>query len=226
MQRGFKHLVTSNFFYKKLEQHFEPGIRKRIEPRMRKRITERVRNRVESNFFEKQLAPFVDYGHITFSKSSFLIDLVQSLKAEGPIIEIGTLFGYSTRMMALAKTADRPLITVDNYVWNPSRLSREQHIEITQLSLKELVDHANVKVIVQDKGAFYESYEGPAPSLVFLDADHSYEETKKDIDWAKSANAGVICGHDYKAEHEGVIRAVEESGGCAKRVESLWVLAS
>ena len=61
--------------------------------------------------------------------------------------------------------------------------------------------------------------------MVFIDADHSYEETRKDIEWAKRIKAGLICGHDYKEGCAGVIRAVDELGGVREKVESLWVLA-
>ena len=61
--------------------------------------------------------------------------------------------------------------------------------------------------------------------LVFLDADHSYDATVADIHWARSAGADVVCGHDYQPDWPGVIQAVDEAGGCARKVESLWVLA-
>jgi hypothetical protein len=70
----------------------------------------------------------------------------------------------------------------------------------------------NVKLITQEKGEFYRTYEGIAPSMVFLDAIHTYEETKIDIQWAKNAGCHLITGHDYSPDFPGVVRAVAESG--------------
>jgi len=64
-----------------------------------------------------------------------------------------------------------------------------------------------------DKNPFYETYRGPSPALVFLDADHTYEETKKGVLWAKSVGAQLIAGHDYSAEFPGVQQVVHEFGG-------------
>jgi hypothetical protein len=82
-----------------------------------------------------------------------------------------------------------------------------------------------VHQINSDKNEFYRTYQDASPSLVFLDAVHTYEETKADILWAKHLNTKIICGHDYhKENYPGVLRAVDESGGPKKLVETLWVL--
>ena len=49
--------------------------------------------------------------------------------------------------------------------------------------------------------------------IIFLDADHSYEAVKQDIElwWPKVRPGGVLCGHDHSREYPGVVRAVEES---------------
>lgn len=47
--------------------------------------------------------------------------------------------------------------------------------------------------------------------FVFIDADHSYEAVRKDIDaWRwKVRNGGWLGGHDYSPKFPGVIRAVD-----------------
>lgn len=49
-------------------------------------------------------------------------------------------------------------------------------------------------------------------SMVFLDADHSYEGVKADLEawFPKLVTGGVMSGHDYLNEGYGVKRAVEE----------------
>ena len=48
--------------------------------------------------------------------------------------------------------------------------------------------------------------------FVFIDADHSYESVKQDIEaWLpKVRSGGILAGHDYSIHHKGVKRAVQE----------------
>jgi hypothetical protein len=163
-------------------------------------------------------------GQISLGESRALGALVAGLTEPGPIVEVGTLFGWSTRVMVLFKDPTRELITVDSYVWNPLLLPAEQHARATGAALQDAVDRHGVRVVTQDKAAFYETYTGPAPSLVFLDAIHSYEETRKDIEWARRVRAKTICLHDYSPKHPGVVQAVDEAGGPRQLFESLAVL--
>jgi hypothetical protein len=56
-------------------------------------------------------------------------------------------------------------------------------------------------------------YRWGTPQFVFLDADHTYEGTKKSIDiwWPRLASNGILAGHDYDTKwFDGVIKAVDE----------------
>jgi predicted O-methyltransferase YrrM len=181
-------------------------------------------DRLQNHFVEALLPPFAMHGQVSTAERGFLGELARGLHGNGPIIEVGTLFGSSTKVLAANKDPSRKLITVDNYVWNPCGIPRQQHLTITSKILEECISKQNVEQRVIDKNAFYATYRGPAPVMVFLDADHSYEETLKDIQWAKSAGAGLISGHDYAPHIDGVVRAVQESGGTAALVDTLWVL--
>lgn len=165
-------------------------------------------------------------GEISHREAAFLLGLVQGLEHPRPIVEIGTLFGFSTAVLALGKQKSQHLITVDNYSWNPYGLSADSHERVTRRRLRGLCSDGTVKVIRQAKSQFFETYNFGPPALVFLDADHSYEATREDILWAKSVNADVIAGHDYSpGRHDGVVKAVDEQGGVRQLCESLFVLA-
>jgi predicted O-methyltransferase YrrM len=163
-------------------------------------------------------------GEISLEESRFIGELVRSIRTEGPIVEIGTHFGRSAQVFCLFKDPMRPLITVDDYSWNSLNLPQEKHYSTASHILKEAKEKFSVEQIKLDKNVFYATYSGPSPSLCFLDAVHNYDETKKDILWAKSVSSEIICGHDYDETHPGVVRAVEELGGCGRLVESIWVL--
>jgi predicted O-methyltransferase YrrM len=164
-------------------------------------------------------------GEISLEEGRFLGDLVQRAPQDRPIIEIGTLFGASTRVLATFKRPETSLITVDSFRWNPHGLSRRMHEQVTREALRDAIEKSNVQLIQADKTQFYSAYKGPPPGLVFLDANHSYRSTLEDLKWAIAAGAAIVCGHDYKEKFPGVIRAVDELGGPAELIGSLYVLS-
>ena len=164
-------------------------------------------------------------GQLSLLESRLLGQLVRDSDPTRPIIEIGTLFGYSSIVMTLFKHPGQPLITVDNYCWNPLGLSPDAQYDTTRNRLKEATADFSVQVLRMDKEAFYRSYQGPAPAVFFCDADHSYEATKADILWARSVGASVICGDDYDHSFQrGTAQAVDELGGPARLAGGLFVM--
>src|SRR5262245_19287707 len=139
--------------------------------------------------------PFT-HGTVEPEGLALLTRLVKrSHEIPGPIVEIGTLFGRTATHMSLFTAPHQKIITVDTYTWNPWGLTCETHYQLTSQILFFLVQTGRVEQLKMDKNYFYATYRGPAPSLVFLDAIHTYAETKKDIEWARSVGAGIICGH-------------------------------
>lgn len=164
-------------------------------------------------------------GQVSLEEARFLGATVNALKGPGPIIEVGTLFGWSTRVMCLFKEPARHLISVDNYSWNPFGFPPEIHFETTQRVMSEAINSHNVKLERMASTDFFESYTGPAPALVFIDSTHTYEVLSDEIKGARKIKSELICGHDYDAENcPGVVKAVDEAGGPSKVVGTLWIL--
>ena len=68
------------------------------------RLTSRIRSRV----IEMVLYPFALIGHLSLEESRFLTEIVRkSLQFDGPIIEVGTLFGHSAHTIVLAKDPEK-----------------------------------------------------------------------------------------------------------------------
>lgn len=134
----------------------------------------------------------------------------QTARLPGPIIEIGTLFGFTTALLASWVQGDRKVITVDNFSWNPWGLAPEAHQALTRRVLEPFLRSGRVEIAAQGSAEFFAAYAGPPPSLVFIDGDHSYEAVHRDIAAAKQVGAAVIGGHDYAPTIPGVVRAVEE----------------
>jgi len=171
------------------------------------------------------LEVFGAHGQISVDESRFLGELVRQSDRTRPIIEVGTLFGHSARVIAMNKDRTQELITVDNYCWNPLGLAREAHLLATRLALREAIETQNTKVLDMDTGTFYAGYSGPPPALFFCDANHAYEAVKADLEWARRVGTSIICGDDYDpAQHQGVVRAVDEMGGPRALVDGLFVI--
>jgi hypothetical protein len=155
----------------------------------------------------------------------FIQGLVRESRAHsGPIVEIGTLLGVTTTHMALAKAPQQKIITVDVYCWNPWGLTPDVHEALATQVLYYLRETDHVECVRMDKNEFYRTYDGPPPAMVFLDAWHDYDETKKDIEWAVGVGAKIISGHDYCDQFPGVKQAVDEFGGPRQRAGTVWVL--
>ena len=70
---------------------------------------------------------------------------------------------------------------------------------------------------------FYRSYSGERPSMIFIDAGHTYDEVMVDMKWAMDRGVPIISGHDYSDSWPGVKRAVDECFGQEKQVVGcLW----
>jgi len=164
-------------------------------------------------------------GELSLVEARALGEIVRASDPSRPILEIGTLFGFSTLVMTLAKDRSQRLVTVDDYSWNPLGLRPEAHYRLTRRRLAEAIAEQRVELVRMDKDAFYRSYDGPPPAVFFCDADHSYEATRADLLWARSVGATVICGDDYdEPVQRGTARAVDELGGPKQLAGGLFVL--
>ena len=148
----------------------------------------------------------------------------QTAALPGPIVEIGTLFGFTTGMIASWVQGDRKIITVDNFSWNPWGLVPEAHQALTRRVLAPFLRTGRVEIAAQGSAEFFAAYAGPPPALVFIDGDHSYAAVHRDILGAQRIGAEVIGGHDYAPAIPGVVQAVEERfPGATVRRGTAWM---
>ncbi len=150
-------------------------------------------------------------GGLTEIEEAAIVRLVQHAKQyPGPVIEFGTLFGITTKVMASVAAESQRVVTVDNFCWNPFGLTPELHETFTRKILRMELVSGRVELTIAGSAEFRKSYNGEIPSMVFLDADHSYEAVKDEIQWAKSLGVPLISGHDYRNARFGVTQAVDE----------------
>jgi predicted O-methyltransferase YrrM len=141
------------------------------------------------------------------------------------IIEIGALFGYSTQAI-LEGSLNNKVIVVDNFAWNPIGLTPLRHELMLKSNLNYFIRQQRVEIykgLSTDNKLFDMTNDNV--SMVFIDADHSYEGVLCDIKFAKSINTKIICGDDYS--FEGVKRAVDENfGNSVKMIGDMWYVTT
>lgn len=153
-------------------------------------------------------------GSLAPADEARLTELVRrAAEHEGPIVEIGTLFGITTRLLAAVARPGQRVITIDNFCWNPFGLPPTVHERFARGVLRTELAEGRVELWVGDSAAYRAGDHGPAPALVFLDADHSYAAVRDEIAWARDRGAAIICGHDYGIDQFGVTQAVDEAFG-------------
>jgi len=131
--------------------------------------------------------------------------------------EIGVLRGFTTlhllsRCPSITKYyAIDPWILTPEYSGGPLQLS-DLSFDNWYMDIKEKTKPFESKLIMIRKFSQDALHDIPDKSLdmVFIDANHSYEEVKKDIlGWRNKVRVGgILSGHDYHID--GVKRAVNE----------------
>lgn len=157
-----------------------------------------------------------DYMHLT-----------NMLPDEGLMVEIGSFRGRS--LASVAENIKRKRLRVlsvdifdkvisEDYVEPDVYAKREGMLDdflltIEQFGIREHVDVLAAKSIDAAKMLSDQQFD-----LVFIDADHSYEAVKADIEawWPLVKEGGIMAGHDYDHNTRqwlGVYKAVHEKFG-------------
>jgi predicted O-methyltransferase YrrM len=159
-----------------------------------------------------------------FTPSGDLFAVEQLAKAvgsrcAGPLfIEVGSWVGETA--LALSRGCPRAQIhCVDNWMGSPSDVTSAMAVrygrkEVIQTFLKN-THGTSIRALVGDSKLAAAEWKEPA-DLVFIDAEHTYEALKSDIEawWPHLKDGGVMAFHDYHdAQFPGVTRAIDERFG-------------
>jgi hypothetical protein len=132
-------------------------------------------------------------------------------------IEFGAWCGKST----LALSSASVVLSVDTFLGTPG--DNGKHEQLIASGVRPAAEWRaatatlhNVFAIVGDlrkpvTQRLLRAFDGAA-DIVYIDADHSYEQVFADINMALRLvkDDGIICGHDYDHTHPGVMQAVDE----------------
>ena len=163
---------------------------------------------------------FAIEGYMTEPELEWLFNKAGEMES---VIELGSWKGRSTA--ALLAGCKGQVTSVDNWKGHdPSTtgfLEREASKEdILSIFMANVGDYPNLNVCLGDTDGSAE--EATPADMVFIDAEHTYEACKRDIqNWLPKAKK-LISGHDYCNEFPGVMRAVNEAFGEVKIHETIW----
>lgn len=140
-------------------------------------------------------------------------------------VELGVFAGKSLGMLAtFAKQADKRLHIVGVDLWEAADSITRSNNEgknpyepVSKADCESWLWKAGVRdkvtLVACDTAAAARQFMDGTVSLVFIDADHSFEGVKRDILawWPKVRAGGIIAGHDFSHEYAGVMQAVGEA---------------
>jgi predicted O-methyltransferase YrrM len=119
-------------------------------------------------------------------------DKLRWLAAGADVLEIGSAYGYSAVVMALAGAS---VVAVDPHNWLPS-------LGVMQANLAsyEVSDQVDIRVARSNDEMPRLHAEGRLFDLVWIDGDHSAEAVAHDVAWALKLlrpGTGILACHDY-----------------------------
>lgn len=195
------------------------------------------------------------FGHCDFDE--LYAGAVAEAPPNSVFVEVGTFLGRSVASLAeqaIKANKGLQIYAVDTWVTEPGWggtewpriesqggafasychdmfLHAREALDFVRVLRLSSVDASSLFVTWKRVGAGFnvEAFPGRlgAPYFVFIDANHTYEEVKKDLaHWAPAvAKGGILAGHDHTPEYQGVIDAVRErfgDGGYEVRGTSWW----
>ena len=148
-----------------------------------------------------------------------LIDLINftGLNHTHKMVEVGSFYGASTVIFALSKAnidSIEPFsCEVSDMVYNGNHITEEDFKEIANCYDENIKEYNNVNKIKADSRKVVENYADNSLDFVYIDANHTYEDIKIDINlWLpKIKKGGWLCGHDFS--FEGIAVAIFELFG-------------
>lgn len=132
-------------------------------------------------------------------------------------VEVGVCDGRYSEIL-LQTIPDLELWGVDPYtVIDKDSKGRQQkhHDHNLQIARDRLTRYKNYRLLIMASLEAAKIVPDGALDFVFIDANHTYEDVKKDIEawYPKVRKGGILSGHDYyesKSGKLGVIKAVDE----------------
>jgi hypothetical protein len=159
--------------------------------------------------------------HGWFNYPDFYNEIAEELKDGMRIAEVGTWLGKSTCYLAeiIKNKGLKIVIDAIDLFDGPEKTHHTDEIKdeggllsFFKTNMKNAGVSSYVNPIKSDSASYAENYDNNSMDFIFIDALHTYEGVKRDIEayWPKVKKGGILSGHDYGSSHAGVVKAVDE----------------
>jgi precorrin-6B methylase 2 len=152
-----------------------------------------------------------------------LIWLHQTARSMSNVAEIGSFKGRGTT--ALLAGCPGKVTAIDHWQGDQAASVINNLLELEdcyKIFMQNVGDNPNLEVMKMSSLEAVQQVNGEGFDMVFIDGEHTYENTKADIQAWLPKTRKVICGHDYSEKWPGVIQAVQEIFGEVKVTDSIW----
>ena len=170
------------------------------------------------------------YQRYQYPYLQFMVDLICKEKCN-IIAEIGVYQGDLVGKVLTSFLSIKEYWAID--MWDIShgwgRVTKEQWEDIYNIFYNSYSKFKSLKILRKKSVEAATHFPKNYFDLVFIDADHLYENVKADIEawYPLVKEGGILCGHDYNSEvplyKNNVIKAVDERFGSNIEVEhDVW----
>jgi len=149
-------------------------------------------------------------------------EIARRVPANGSVVEVGSWLGHSAAFLAveIINLGKQPTIyAVDTWTGIMATNSAPWGIDIPGDMCPAFINNmikggvgSHVHPMQLSSVQAAATFADGSQDVVFIDGDHTYDFVKADIlAWMpKVKSGGWLCGHDYRPEDPGVIKAVDE----------------
>jgi predicted O-methyltransferase YrrM len=154
-----------------------------------------------TEYLSLRFYPF--WNPVDFSQITGLIHLINDITKLGENlkgVEIGSYIGESS-LIFMSFPQIKKLICVDTEFPKLFYGKLDKFIKSNNCVPIQMFSSEANKIITEEDFDF-----------IYIDGDHSYDYVKEDIEiwYPKVRDGGILCGHDYNNQWEGVVQAVDE----------------
>lgn len=147
--------------------------------------------------------------------------LYKTSKLHSLIVEVGSWKGRSTH--ALLNGNEGTVTAIDTWQGSSDPKDGTHGKDTYDEFITNCGAFPNLKVVRKASVEAAKEFEDGSIDMVFIDAGHTYEEVKADIEAWLPKTKVLICGHDYSDAWTGVMQAVDEAFGKPDGVEgTIW----
>ena len=179
----------------------------------------------ETPLAEKEILDLCEsiHGWMHRDELRFLYGFARRLPENGQWVEVGVWKGRSLFAVAMGANLGSTLVGVDTFAGTGSS---EAHGEarisgwvernaflVLELSRALRGEEVTFQLHKQESINYAKNVDDASLDVVFLDADHEMRAVEADIRtwWPKLKSTGILIGHDFGGDHEGVEAAVRRT---------------